>query len=132
MTEVILDRLTNALRTKPRKLDELHAMAVEAGSDWSTDQLWLLLACLDGFRVEASDGDSALPTVSLGDRSQKEKLKDAIADVVRSEAGRPVPVQKVLSLLPSEFVTSVAQILAVAREAPNLEVFGPGLLRLKR
>lgn len=132
MTEVILDRLTNALRTKPRKLDELHAMAVEAGSDWSKDQLWLLLACLDGFRVEGGDGDTALPTVSLGDRSPKEKLQDAIVDVVRSEAGRPVPVQKVLALLPSEFVTSVAQILAVAREAPNLEVFGPGLLRLKR
>jgi hypothetical protein len=113
-------------------LDELHAMAVEAGSDWSSDQLWLLLACLDGFRVKGGDGDTALPTVSLGDRSPKEKLQDAIVDVVRSEAGRPVPVQKVLSLLPSEFVTSVAQILAVARETPNLEVFGPGLLRLKR
>jgi hypothetical protein len=132
MTEVILDRLTNALRTKPRKLDELHALAVEAGSDWSRDQLWLLLACLDGFRVEGGDDDASMPTVSLGDRSPKEKLQDAILEVVRSEAGRPVPVQKVLSLLPSEFVTSVAQILAVAREAPNLEVFGPGLLRLKR
>jgi len=130
MTEVILDRLTNALRSKPRKLDELQTLAVEAGSDWSTDQLWLLLACLDGFRVEGGDDDTT--TVSLGDRSPKEKLQDAIVDVVRSEAGRPVPVQKVLSLLPSEFVTSVAQILAVAREAPNLEVFGPGLLRLKR
>jgi hypothetical protein len=132
MTEVILDRLKNALRTKPRKLDELHALAIEAGSDWSKDQLWLLLACLDGFRVEGDEGDASPPTVSLGDRSPKEKLQDAILDVVRSEAGRPVPVQRVLSRLPSEFVTSVAQILAVAREAPNLEVFGPGLLRLKR
>jgi hypothetical protein len=132
MTEVILDRLTNVLRTKPMKLDELHAFAVEAGSDWSKDQMWLLFACLDGFRVEGDGGDSSLPTVSLGDRSPKERLQDAILDVVRSEAGRPVPVQKVLSLLPSEFVTSVAQILAVAREAPNLEVFGPGLLRLKQ
>jgi hypothetical protein len=132
MTEVILDRLTTALRTKPRKLDELHAMAVESGSDWSTDQLWLLFACLNGFRLEAGGGDAAMPTVSLGDRSHKEKLQDAILDVVRSEAGRPVPAQKVLSLLPPEFVTSVAQIVAVAREAPTLEVFGPGLLRLKK
>jgi hypothetical protein len=132
MTEVILDRLTNALRAKPRKLDELHALAVEAGSNWSMDQLWLLLACLDGFRVEGEGGGTSIPTISLGDRSPKEKLQDAIAEVVRSEAGRPVPAQKVLTLLPSDFVTSVAQILAVAREAPNLEVFGPGLLRLKR
>jgi hypothetical protein len=131
MTEVILDRLTNALRTKSRKLDELHAMAVESGSDWTTDQLWLLFACLDGYRVEGR-GDAAMPTVTLGERSPKERLQDAILDVVRSAAGRPVPAQKVHSLLPAEFVTSVAQIVAVARQVPNLEVFGPGLLRLKK
>jgi len=132
MTEVILDRLTNALRAKPRKLDELHALAIEAGSDWTADQLWLMFACLDGYRVEEGGGDTAKPTVSLGDRSPKERLQEAILEVVRSEAGRPVPAQKVFSLLPSEFVTSVAQILAIARETPSLEVFGPGLLRLKR
>lgn len=132
MTEVILDRLTNALRIKPRKLDELHSLAVETGSDWTADQLWLLFACLDGFRVDQSGGEAAMPTISLGDRSPKERLQEAIVDVVRSEAGRPVPAQKVFSLLPSEFVTSVAQILAIARETPNLEVFGPALLRLKR
>jgi hypothetical protein len=132
MTEVILDRLTNALRAKPRKLDDLHALAVEAGSDWTPDQLWLLFACLDGFRVEEGGGEAAIPTISLGDRTVKERLQEAILEVVRSEAGRPVPAQKVFSLLPSEFVTSVAQILAIARETPSLEVFGPGLLRLKR
>jgi hypothetical protein len=131
MTEVILDRLTNALRTKSRKLDELHAIAVESGSDWTTDQIWLLFACLDGYLVEGG-GESAVPTVSLGERSPKERLQDAILNVVRSEAGRPVPAQKVHSLLPTEFVTSVAQIVAVARQVPNLEVFGPGLLRLKK
>lgn len=132
MTEVILDRLTNALKTKPRKLDELHALVVEAGSDWTADQLWLLFACLDGFQVDESGGDAAMPTISLGDRSPKEKLQEAILAVVRSEAGKPVPVQKVFALLPGDFVTSVAQILAIARETPSLEVFGPGLLRLKR
>lgn len=132
MTEVVLDRLANALRSKPRKLDELHALAVEAGSDWTTDQLWLLFACLDGFRVEEGSGAAAMPTISLGARSPKEKLQEAILEVVRSEADRPVPAQKVFSLLPSEFVTSVAQILAIARETPSLELFGPGLLRLKK
>jgi hypothetical protein len=132
VTEVILDRLTNALRTKPRKLDKLHALAVEAGSDWTTDQLWLLFACLDGFQVEESGDDASMPTVSLGDRSPKQKLQEAILAAVRSEAGKPVPAQKVFTLLPAEFVTSVAQILAIARETPSLEVFGPGLVRLKR
>ncbi|MBS1803685.1 MAG: hypothetical protein JST28_09975 [Acidobacteria bacterium] len=132
MTEVILDRLTNALRAKPRKLDELHRMAVESGSNWSADQLWLLFACLDGYRVQAGSTDQELPTISLGDRSPKEKLQEAIVEIVRSEIGRPVPAQKVFTLLPSEFVTSVAQILAIARETPTLEVFGPGLLRLRK
>jgi hypothetical protein len=132
MTEVVLDRLTNALRAKPRKLDELHALAVEAGSDWTTDQLWLLFACLDGFQVEEGGGATENPTIRLGDRSPKERLQEAILEVVRSEPSRLVPAQKVFSLLPSEFVTSVAQILAIARETPNLEVFGPGLLRLKK
>jgi hypothetical protein len=132
MTEVFLDRLTNALRTKSRKLDELRAMAVESGSDWTADQLWLLFACLEGYQVEGGGGDAAMPTVSLGERSPKERLQDAILDVVRSEAGRPVPAQKVHSLLPAEFVTSVVQIVAVARQVPNLEVFGPGLLRFKK
>ena len=58
-------------------------------------------------------GAAAMPTISLGDRSPKERLQEAILEVVRSEAGRPVPAQKVFSLLPSEFVTSVAQILAM-------------------
>jgi len=129
MTEVIFERLVTALRSKPRRLDELHAMAVEAGSTWTRDQLWLMLACLDGFVLEPG---ATAPTVKLGDRSPKEKLQDAIIDIVRSQGGRPVPAQQVLSLLPSGFVTSVAQILAIARESPSLEVFGPGLVRLRK
>src|SRR5262249_48664393 len=130
MTEVILDRLVHVLRSKPRKLDELHAVAAEAGTDWSRDQLWLLLACLEGFKLNEAGGD--FPEISLGDRSPKERLQEAVLDVVRSQGSRPVPAQQVLALLPAQFVTSVAQILAVARDAPNLEVFGPGLLRLKK
>ncbi len=128
MTEVIFERLVSALRLRPRKLDELLLMATEAGSNWSRDQLWLLFECMDGFVVESSEPT----TVRLGEQSPQERLREAIVDVIRSQAGRPVPAKEVLSLLPTSIVTSAVQILAIARETPALEVFGPGLIRAKR
>lgn len=128
MTEVIFERLVNALRLRPRKLDELLVMATEAGSSWSREQLWLLFECMDGFLVEGGES----PTIRLGEQSHQERLRDAIVDVVRSQAGRPMPAKEVLSLLPANIVTSAVQILATAKETPALEVFGPGLIRTKR
>jgi len=51
--------------------------------------------------------------------------------VVRSQNGKPIPVVQVVRLLPSQFVTTEAQVKALAKAHPDLEVVGPGLLRVK-
>lgn len=125
MTPVIYDELVRALRREPMRLTKLHAIAVDAGSTWSVDQLHLMLAVMDGIEVDAGDGDD--PLVRLGERSLQEELADAIAEVVRSQ-GRPIPAPQVLKLLPSRFTTSVEQIKKIARETGGLQVVGPGLI----
>jgi hypothetical protein len=129
MTPVIYDELVRVLRREPMRLTKLHAIAVDAGSTWSVDQLHLMLAVMDGIEVDAGDGDD--PLVRLGERSLQEELADAIAEVVRSQ-GRPIPAAQVLKLLPSRFTTSVEQIKKIARETSGLQVVGPGLIAAEK
>ena len=129
MTPAIYEELVQVLRREPMRLTKLHAMAVDAGSTWSVDQLHLMLAVMDGIEVDAGDGDD--PLVRLGERSLQEELADAIAEVVRSQ-GRPIPAAQVLKLLPSRFTTSVEQIKKIARETSGLQVVGPGLIAAEK
>ena len=66
----------------------------------------------------------------LGDNRKRDLA--AIVEVVQSRAGRPVSAAEVLHLLPRRFTTSVEQVKALARQSPQLEVFGPGLIRSRR
>jgi len=129
VTPPMFEQLLNALQREPLLLSRLHAYAREAGSAWSAEQLRLLLECVDGVTVGA--GDHADPPVSLGQRCARDELAQAILDVVKTNAGRPVPPQEVLRRLSGRFTTSVEQIMAIARQTPGLEVFGPGLLRFR-
>ncbi len=129
MTPDVFEQLVEVLRRQPLLLSRLHAYARDAGSRWSAEQLHLFLECMDGVEVEAGTAD---PRVSLGQRSARDELADAIVEVVRARGGRPVPAQEILRLLPDRFTTSVEQIKDVARHHPALEVFGPGLLRLRK
>jgi hypothetical protein len=128
VTPPIFEQLLASLQREPLPLSRLHAYARDAGSTWTSEQLRLLLDCVEGIAV---GGDQADPAVSLGQRSARDELAQAILDVVRANAGRPVPPQEVLRRLSGRFTTSVEQIMAVARQSPGLEVFGPGLLRLR-
>jgi hypothetical protein len=127
LTPAIAERLIETLRTGPVPLARLQAHAREAGSTWSADQLRLFLECLDGVALEP--GDVGEPVARLGERSARDELAEAILEIVRTLAPRPIPPQEVLRLLPAKFTTSVEQIKAIARTTPGLELFGPGLLR---
>jgi hypothetical protein len=130
MNAVIYEQLTETLKQQPLSqslsLAQVHAIACDAGSGWSEEQLHLFLICMDGIEVDQS-GDALV--VRLGQRTEREELIDAIRQVVRSRAGRPVLAAEVRRLLPSKFVTTEDQIKRLAKETPGLEVFGPGLIR---
>ena len=127
MNPAIYGQLLQTLRREPQPLATLHALAVDAGSTWSVEQLHLLLACMEGVEVQSADTDN--PVVRLGQRSQQDELAEAIADVVRAQ-GRAVPAAQVLQLLSGRFTTSVEQIKKLARETSGLKLLGPGLVAL--
>ncbi|MFV1967245.1 MAG: hypothetical protein ACC628_17595 [Pirellulaceae bacterium] len=130
MTPAIYEQLVGTLRREPLRLKELHALATDAGCSWSADQMHLLLACMDGIELDATDGDN--PTVRIGRRSQQDELVEAIATVVRSQGARPLPTAQVMQLLPKQFTTSETQIKKLAKEASGLQVVGPGLIGLEK
>ena len=127
MTPEIYDSLVQSLRREELPLSRLHALAVDAGSAWSVEQLHLMLACMDG--VELKSGDNGDTIVGLGKRSQQEELAEAVIEVVRAQ-GRPVPAAQVIRLLPERFNTSVEQVKKLARDTRSLRVLGPGLIDL--
>ncbi len=128
MTPAIYEEVIDALKREPLPLNRVHALVREGGSSWTEEQVHLFLICMDGVDVDASLGKA--PTVRLGQRTEREELVDAIVQVVRSQ-NKPLPAAQIRSLLPGRFVTTEAQIKALAKETPGLEVFGPGLIRYK-
>jgi hypothetical protein len=124
MTPDMCKDLTAQLKHPSQTLSDLYGFIQELGSDWSLAQLQLFLVCMDGVEVD-SDG-----SVSAGEKSPQEALLDAVVNVVKSQ-NKPIPAAQVLRLLPSQFVTTEVQIKALAKESNDLEVFGPGLLKLK-
>ena len=72
MNPAIYDQLVETLRREPQPLAKLHALAVDAGSTWSVEQLHLLFACMDGIDVQSDDAGT--PIVTLGQRSLQDEL----------------------------------------------------------
>ena len=127
MTPELYGQLVQSMRREAMPLSRLHALAVDAGSTWSVEQLHLMLTCMDGVEVKSATNDD--PIVGLGQRSQHEELVEAVVDVVRAQ-GRPTAAAQIINLLPSRFTTSVEQIKRLARETRGLRVIGPGLVTL--
>jgi hypothetical protein len=125
MTPDICKDLIAQLRQAAQPLPELYGFIQELGSDWSLAQLQLFLVCMDG--IEVSDDDR----VSMGEKSPLELLLAAVVHVVKSQGNKPIPAAQVVRLLPSQFVTTEAQIKALAKDSSELVVVGPGLLKLK-
>lgn len=127
MTPAIFQQLVETLRREPATLGRLHALARDAGSNWSIDQLHLMLACMDGIAIDAAGDDAQ---VRLGQPAPHDELAEAVAEVIHSQGDRPLPATQVMSLLPKRFTTSEAQLKKLARESGELKLVGPGLIGL--
>lgn len=122
MKPALLDQLRDTVRRQPTRLGQLHAHARDAGSPWSPEQLRLLLETCAGFKVgDASDVD---PEISLGEVTPEEALLAAVRQILSTEPGRPVPVARVIELLPGSLTTSLEQVRALAAKTNDLEIRG--------
>lgn len=128
MTPESYKTITESINGQSMPLRQLHAAARDSGSTWSVDQVHLMLACLDDWRVTNAGNDWL---VERAGRSIEEELEDAIVTAVQSQGGRPMPAAVVMSLLPSKFTTSEAQVRKLAKESSRLKVMGPGLIAVK-
>ena len=128
MTPESFKSVMDATNTSVLKLEALHAAARDCGSTWSVEQLHLLLSCLEDWKVSKPVGEWI---VQRAGRSPEEELEDAIVAAVHSQGGRPTPAAVVMSLLPSKFTTSEAQIRKLAKESSRLQVMGPGLIAVR-
>lgn len=124
MTPRHADEILSLLKQKPLGLDELHDRVRLMGGQWSRDQLELFLLCAQGvLRDETGAFHSSAP-------SAQDDLATALLEAVRSFGGKPVPATAVRARLPPHFVTTDAQVLAVARRTAGLEVVGSSLIRI--
>ncbi|MBX7222567.1 MAG: hypothetical protein K1Y36_21650 [Blastocatellia bacterium] len=129
MTPQIFETVINQLRHGPKPLDEVWAFVRESGSDWSEPQLRLFLRCFEGVEL---DTGSTPPLVRAGQRTEQEELLEAILHVVAAHQGKPVHPMDIKRTLPERFITSAEQIVALAKKSKSMEVFGPGLIRLRK
>jgi hypothetical protein len=129
MTPETYKSITDAIGADATPLNQLHAAARDRGSVWSIEQLHLLLSCLDDWRVEKSGDDWV---VHRAGRSLEEELADAIVAAVQSQGGKPLPAAVVMSLLPSKFTTSEAQVRKLAKDSSRLQIVGPGLIAIRK
>ena len=125
MKSALLEQLRNTVHRQPTRLDQLHAQVRDAGSLWSPDQLRLVLETYAGFKV----GDGADPEITLGEVTPEEELLAAVRQILGPEPGRPVPVARVIELLPANLTTSLEQLRALAAKTSDLEIRGPMIRR---
>jgi hypothetical protein len=127
MTPEMCKSIADGMGAFAMPLKQLHAAARDRGSVWSLEQLHLLLSCLDDWRIEKLGNEWV---VHRDGRSLEEDLEDAIVAAVQSQGGKPLPAAVVMSLLPSKFTTSEAQVRKLAKESSRLSVVGPGLITI--
>lgn len=127
MKPALLDQLRDTVRRQPARLSQLHAQVRDAGSSWSPEQLRLLLETYDGFKV--GDPWAPDPEISLGEVTPEEALLAAVRQILTAEAGRPMPVGRVIELLPANLTTSMEQLRALAARTIDLEVRGAMIRR---
>lgn len=124
------EQLVAMLKNGPLPFERGLELARESGYAWSEAQMKLFLTCMDG--VEVAPGPDGKLVIQAGRRIEQEELLDAIREVVRSFAGKPVHLTELRNRLPERFVTTEEQLRALVRNASALELFGPGLIRLKQ
>jgi hypothetical protein len=123
------EQLLALLRDGPLSFERGLELVREVGDAWSAAQLKLFLTCMDG--VEVAPGQAGGLVIQAGQRTEQEELLDAVSEIVRSFGGKPVHLTEIRRCLPERFVTTEEQLRALIRNASGLELFGPGLIRLK-
>ena len=127
MKPLLLDQLCDTVRRQPQRLSQLHAQIRDAGSTWSQEQLRLLLETYAGLRI--SDPASADPEISRGEVTPEEALLAAVRQILNNEPSRPLPVARVIELLPSNLTTSPEQLRALAAKSSDFEIRGAMIRR---
>ena len=130
MTPELYPSIAAAFQAGTVSFARLMEMARAAGSKWSDAQLRLFLACLDG--VEIALEANGHEVVRVGQRTEHEALASLVEEMVAAANGKPLHPTEIRQRLPQRFVTTDEQIRALARKTPALEVFGPGLIRLRK
>lgn len=130
MTPEIYNQIVDSLKREPLPLSQVYLLARDAGSLWPEAQIELYLKCMNG--IEVVSGSDGTPLVRSGQLTLQEELMAAIIDVVHSQANKPIPAAEVKRKLPNKFTTTEEQIKSLARKSTDLEVFGPGLIRVKK
>lgn len=124
MTPEAAERLLRVILHRPLDLEDLYERMCREGGHWSRDQLALFLGCVAGVTCDAGG------LFRFNDPDPGDTLADAVLAVVRSRPGGHVTPAELCRLLPSHFITTDKLLLAVARQSPHLEVFGPNLIRI--
>lgn len=118
--------LLEELRSKPLDFGDLQERLRAVGSPWTGDQLCLFLKCSHGLQFDKARGTWRLHPAESAD------LAGGVLDVVRSFAGKPVAAHQVRARLPDHFLSTDEQVVAIARNHPGLEVFGPNLIKIAK
>lgn len=127
MTPVLLDQLQATVRRQPTRLSHLHAEARDGGTPWSQDQLRLLLECFEAFQFSDATADN--PEVSVGEMTHEETLLAAVREILETQPGRPMPLARVIELLPSHLATSIEQLRALITQTNDIEIRGSMIRR---
>jgi hypothetical protein len=86
--------------------------------DWNQDQLALFLAVLPEFELSTSEGVESQVKLIAGEAN----LDTVLANLLK-EAKKPLPTDKLIQQL-KEFNTSGPQLLAIAKQHPNMNIIG--------
>lgn len=121
MTPEILTQLLDRLHNQPHSLDELHKIAVAAGSSWSQEQVALLLSCLPN----VAEQNGTFRSTAEQTESPAVKALLALATVT------PIPAAVFVRKMPPGVLVTPAALCEMARNHPKLELVGAHMIRLK-
>ncbi len=132
MNQAQYRKMCEKLREQEQSLDKVYENFdyLWSEDEWSIDQVRLFIRCCVDLTLDESDPGRII--VKAAGKTKEESLIDAILDVVSAQEGKPIPAAAIKTRLPSDFTTSVEQIIAAIKRNEDLEVFGPNLVRLKR
>jgi len=128
--QAIYREMVKQITRKPRSLK--HCMDDFAGlwsdQQWGEEQVRLFIACCPDLGLEETKSGKCM--VRAIKTYVTPELGDAIYEVLES-VGPYISLDQIKNKLPKEFVTTKEKIIDEIKTHPEMEVFGPGLIRRK-